>query len=409
MKNWFRAVSGTVRVRVICPVPERFLNLCAREGVSMTDTERVDACTLRLTIPAPRLADARSLAARCGGELTAQTVLGLPRIRRLARRRGFVLILLFLAASLALFSSAFLWEIRVTGNETVPTGVILRALDACGFSEGKCWLTMESQALQSELISRVPSLEWVSFQIRGSRAEVRVYEAEPVPEILNNSEPVDLVASHAGVVTKLTVLQGAPMIERGAVAEPGQILISGTVPDRQNETRSVHALGSVRARTYYEITACLPRAAAVCAPAGRPRSRWALILGKKRINFYQNSGISSAECDTIYHEYVCAVPGLFRLPAALVREEVRPVQLQSRERTEQEARSLLEPCLLEALSRSLGEDGEILDLSFTPGASEDAYYLTLRAECEQEIAQPCPKSPSSWKGIAAHDRTNHPS
>lgn len=391
MKNWFRAVSGTVRVRVACPSPERFFNLCAREGVPMWSIVREEACVAALVIPLPRLEDARLLAARCGGEVTAQTVRGLPRLRRLARRRRFVLAALFLAAALALFSSAFLWEIRITGNETIPTGVILRALDECGFSVGKCWLRMESQALQSELISRVPALEWVSFQIRGSRADVLVYEAEPAPEIIDNDAPVDLIASRAGVVTKITALQGEPLIERGAVTEPGQVLISGAVTDRQGERRSVRALGSVRARTYYEITACLPRKASERTPGRGGRSRWALILGKKRINFYQNSGIPDAECDTIYHEYVCAVPGLFHLPVTLVREQQLPAMTQDRERTEQEARVLLEAALRDVLMQSLGADGEILDLSFAPGASEDAFYLTLRAECEQEIAQPCSK------------------
>ncbi len=388
MKNWFRSVSGTVRLRVVCPSPERFFNLCAREGVPMWDMVRADACTISLAIPLHRLEEARALAARCGGEAAVQSVRGLPRVRRLARRRRFVLVLLFLAAAIALISSAFLWEIRITGNETVPTGVILRALDECGFSVGQCWLRMESQALQSELISRIPEIEWVSFQIRGSRADVRVYEAAPAPEVIDNDAPVDLVASRAGVVTKLTVLQGMPMIERGAVAEPGEVLVSGAVTDRQGEQRFVHSLGSVRARTYYEMTACLPRAAAERAQNGRGRRRWALILGKKRINFYQNSGIPDAECVTIYHEYVCAIPGLFHLPVMLVREEALPAQNRSRERTEAEARALLESALRDALTQSLGEDGEILDLSLTPGASEDAFYLTLRAECEQEIAQP---------------------
>lgn len=388
MKNWFRGVSGTVRLRVACPSPERLLNLCAREGVPMWDAVCDEPCQARLTVPAPCLDTVRSLALRCGGSVSAAPSRGLPHLRRLVRRRPFALALLAVVSLLALFSSAFLWEIRVTGNETVPTGVILRALDECGFSVGKCWLRMESQALQSELISRVPELEWVSFQIRGSRADVRVYEAESAPEIIDNDAPVDLVASRPGVITKMTVLQGAPMVERGAAVEQGQTLVSGAVADRQGEVRGVHSLGSVRARTYYEITACLPRRAQSCAPAGRAHRRWALILGKKRINFYQNSGISTAECDTIYHEYVCAVPGLFRLPAALVREEHRPASEAYRERTEQEARAVLEQTLRSTLLRALGDDGEILDLHFTPGASEDAFYLTLRAECEQEIAQP---------------------
>lgn len=385
MKNWFRAVRGTVRLHVRCARPERLLNLCAREGVPMTDARCPDAVSLTMCVPASAFDTVSALAERCGGAVTAERVRGGPRLLALARRRWFALALLGLICALTLFSSAFLWEIHVTGNETIPTGTILRALDECGFSCGKCWLRFQSQALQSELISRLPALEWVSFQIRGSRAEVIVYEAEPAPEILDNEAAVDLVAARSGVIVKMTTLQGAPMVSRGELVLPGQVLISGTVTDRQGQTTAARALGTVRARTWYEITACLPRFAQERTGEGRRHSRWALIIGKKRVNFYQTSGIPAGECDTIYHEYVCAVPGVFRLPLSLVREEQIVPELRQRERTEAEARALLEQTLRQTLSSLMEPDGEMEDLRFTPGASEDAFYLTLRAECEQNI------------------------
>ncbi len=397
MKNWFRFLSGTVRVRVRCAVPERVLNLCAREGVPVWEAACPDRCTLTAVIPAPQLARFQAIAETCGGEVEHGAPRGMPRVKRLARRRRFVLILLALVSALVLFSSAFIWEIRVTGNEIVPTGEILRALEECGFSCGKCWLWMQSQALQSELIYRLPQLEWVSFQIRGSRADVIVYEAEPAPEVIDNDESVDLVAARGGVIVRMTVLQGQPEAQRGDCAEPGQTLISGLVTDRLGGLCSAHALGSVRARTDWELTAALPKTALIRSPIGRPSRRYALIFGKNRLNFGQSSGIPGADCDIMYHEMVCAVPGVFRLPVSIVCETRQPVTETPRARTAPEARAVMERALRRLLLERIGSDGEIMDLYFTPGETEDAFLLTLRAECEQEI---------TTERKPAHDRTD---
>ena len=237
----------------------------------------------------------------------------------------------------------------------------------------------------------------MSFQIRGSRADVIVYEAEPAPEIIDNDARVDLIAAHGGVITRMTVLQGQPQVQRGDYAEPGQTLISGLAEDRLGGVRSAHALGAVRARTDWELTAALPKAALVRAPSGRAKRRFALVFGKKRLNFGQSSGIPGADCDIMYHEMVCAVPGVFRLPVSLVCETRQPVTETPRARSAQEARSILEQTLRRTLMHRIGPDGEIMDLHFTPGETEDAFLLTLRAECEQEI---------TTERKPTHDRTD---
>ena len=60
-------------------------------------------------------------------------------------------------------------------------------------------------------------------------------------------------------------------------------------------------------------------------------------------------------------------------------------------------RSALEQTLRRTLLSRIGPDGEIMDLHFTPGETEDAFLLTLRAECEQEI---------TTERKPAHDRTD---
>ena len=94
MTNWFRFLSGTVRVRVRCAVPERVLNLCARENLPVWEAQCPDPCTLTAMIPAPKLERFKAIAAKCGGEVTHGEARGLPRVRRLAGRRRFVLMLL---------------------------------------------------------------------------------------------------------------------------------------------------------------------------------------------------------------------------------------------------------------------------------------------------------------------------
>ena len=99
----------------------------------------------------------------------------------------------------------------------------------------------------------------------------------------------------------------------------------------------------------------------------------------------------------MYHEMVCAIPGVFRLPVSVLCETRQPMTETPRARTAQEARGILEQTLRRTLMRRIGPDGEVMDLHFTPGETEDAFLLTLRAECEQEI---------TTERKPTHDRTD---
>ena len=80
-----------------------------------------------------------------------------------------------------------------------------------------------------------------------------------------------------------------------------------------------------------------------------------------------------------------------RLPVALVRETVTPLKCADAKVQEKAARARLEHALLDALQERIGDDGEVITQSFTESKSGGVLTLTLRCECEQEIAlsRPC--------------------
>ena len=146
-------------------------------------------------------------------------------------------------------------------------------------------------------------------------------------------------------------------------------------------------------------------------PAHGARTRWALRAGKKRINFYQNSGISDAECDKITYEYPFAIRGVFTLPFSLVRERVQPYRTADAPVSEDAARASLEQALLQQLRETIGADGAIISYETAAETTGNVLTVTLTAECEQEIgrAQATPDAeflqlrPPAGEGTTADD------
>lgn len=388
LTRWILALCGYARLEVCGVHPERVLNACAAAGIACTASEPVDAYTLRITVRARCAETAAELARRCQCEVKTLYRRGLPQLlRRAARYRGACAGLL-VAVLAVLTSSLFIWRIDVTGNETLTTGQILRCLDECGVRPGTYWPALSNDLVRNDMILCLPELRWLTVNVHGSRAEVIVREKDPLPDITPDDTPVSIYASATGVILSMDVYAGEARVVPGAAVEPGDVLVSGAVTDLGGGVRPVCARADIRART-----------------------RWALRAGKKRINFYQNSGISDAECDKITYEYPFAIRGVFTLPFSLVRERVQPYRTADAPVSEDAARASLEQALLQQLRETIGADGAIISYETAAETTGNVLTVTLTAECEQEIgrAQATPDAeflqlrPPAGEGTTADD------
>lgn len=389
MRRSGRFLRGGAEIRVTGAEPWRFPDRCAAGGILLEDVTAEDPFTLRAVILWRDLPAGEKIAASCGCEWQVISRHGAPKLwRRLRRRWFFAATGILLSAGLAV-SSLFVWDVRVTENDSpIPDGVILRTLEEEGVKRGAFYPGFRADLIRSRALSALPELSWLAVNVRGGRAGVEVRAAVAPPEIWDPRQAADVTAARGGVVMDLTVLEGTPLVKRGDAVEPGQVLISA---DRPGRSIPVHARGEVTARTRYELTARAPLATGQITPNGEEKRQFALILGRRRINFYGDSGILPPGYVKITKIWAPDPSALFPLPLAWVTERVQSVRSQEAPQDENAVREAVEERLLSRLRETLGERGEIHAARFSVAWDGEWITVTLRAECSERIDTDTPR------------------
>ena len=241
-----RFLLGYVRFTATGGFPERFINLCSRNGINIWDLKSsggvITAC-----------ADVRSYkkirpCARKSGMKV-----------RMAEKHAFSLIIkkrrlrLGLAAGLIIFATAMsflstrIWSISVTGNSTVESERILEVMQELDVTVGAS-NDISVADYRDTALKMLPELTWIHVNISGSKAVIEVREADPIPD-KSDAEKCDLVACADGTLTTLRVFNGTPMIPTGSGILKGDILISGFEENKNLTTDLSGAQGYAEALT----------------------------------------------------------------------------------------------------------------------------------------------------------------
>ena len=376
---------GSVLCEIRGAAPLRCLNALGEAGIEAKRAERADEFTLRLTLDERDYSAAAAIAARSQCELARISSRGGALLARRLRRRIALLTAAVVCFALLAAGSLFVWEIDISGCESVTEGEVRRALASAGVAEGSFWPAWDADAVKNHLLLEIPELAWAGVSVSGSRAEVRVRERIERPELASDGAPGSITAAASGIIECMEVYEGAPAVSVGDAVAAGETLVSGEMASAVGDTRYVRARAAVTARTYVELTACAPLKYGRLLEADT-HSRWSLIIGSGRVNFFRGSSQTPPGCGKIIEEYPLAWEGVFRLPVTLVRETV--IEYAAEEAEEDPA--LLEQRLAEALQsrleRRLEGRGEALSVHFTARESGGALYVTLRAECREDIA-----------------------
>ena len=376
-------IRGEVRAELFGAFPAGVLNRAAAEGIELWNVEGTDAYTLRLRFREGSLLRMRELAEHGSCELRILKQRGgRSGMRKIIRRRALLAGLLIAALGL-LVSSLFVWDIEVRGCRSLSRGQVLRAAEDSGLTVGSFWPGIDTELLRSGMLQRLPELGWMAVNVSGSRAVVVVVERTEKPPMAEEGTAVDLVASRGGLVRRMNVLAGCPTVSEGQLVTEGELLVGGNLESLTGERRRVQARGAVMADTWYEISAVRPRQETMKKPHGFTRSRFALVVGKKRLNLYITGGKAIDGCDKIITEYHLGAEGLFSLPLTLVRERFVPYRTEPGSDYDAAAAARRLYALLESET-----EGQILSHSFSPGGNGELRVLTLRAHCTENIARP---------------------
>ena len=397
MQGWINYARGWVHLTVCGPFSERFINLCAQQGVTFWGVEWLDGQNLRLTLLRRDRKKAEELAARAGCTMELGHSAGLPAfLIRFRKRYAFLLGLTVSVLCVCLLSN-FILTIDVTGNERVPNAVILSQMRRLGLRTGVYGPKLDTKQIALDTQLALDDLSWVSVNLYGTRAQVVVRERVEPPELLEKEGVSDMVAEAGGLVLRVDAVKGQAKVKAGDMVTPGDILISGTVTmegpqysDVPPRYLYVRAAGAVWARTWRTLSAVIPVETTVKEYTGADKHRWAITLFERRINFYGNGSILWENYDKISKTHCAVLPGGQELPFSLTRETLKqwtPVRVQVNPTAAQE---LLEAQLMQRLEQLVGEDGRVITVDWSARISKGLLTVTGVAECEEQIGRPTP-------------------
>jgi similar to stage IV sporulation protein len=389
-RNVLNYLRGSVLVSVEAPYPERVLNLCAAHDIPFwalqwRSPERLSLRTTRLGLR--RL---RRVAPGADAAVTAQREQGVPELWRRVKGRYVLLAGAAVFVLGLLLGSVFIWDFEVSGNETVPTETILRALEDYGVRIGTPGLSIDQEDLRNHVLLQLPDVSWLAVNVRGCTAHIQVVERLRPPEIVQEGERTNVVARRDALVTKVQALDGQAQVLPGTTVTEGQLLISGVADGGAGGVRLLHGMGEVWGRTWYDLSVRMPLTTRPHAGEGRRSTRVALDFGKRRVKLYGKGSITGGDCDKMIAYRPCRLPLGLRLPVTLVVERTTRYDAPPAQRSAEEARREGEALLMEQLRAMLGEDGSVTDTRLAAAADGDDLVVTLQAECLEQIGRSVP-------------------
>lgn len=389
MKEIINRLRGQVRIRVTCPYPERVLNLCSARNWAFWDLEWEGAERFTCRVSRRDLRALEGAAERLDCRIETLRREGAPYTLAGFRRRQALAVGTILCGLWLVVGSFFIWEIRITGNGTVPKEKILRSLERSGVRLGAFGLALDGEDIRNHVLLDLPELSWVAVNVSGCRAEVQVRERRTAPTLLDRREPQNIVARRDGLVLRVQAQGGVPTVMKGMSVRAGQILISGVEDTGTFGTRFTTGLGQVEGRTWYTLTANVSLTGLEKRYTGGEKRLHSLIFGTKRIKFFTNSSIVGGDCDKITERTPVTVFGV-ALPVVWETETVRYYETEPVALTQQQRQETVGAALEAYLHTLVDPYGEVAAIQVTSRLRGETLTVTLAAECREELGEAVP-------------------
>jgi len=303
----------------------------------------------------------------------------------LLKRRWILMIGVAFLILLTVFIPTRVLFLQVEGNTVLPDKLILEKAEQCGISFGAGRREVRSERVKNQLLQLLPQLQWAGINTQGCMAVISVQERK-TEETGQHFEGIgNIVSIRDGIVQSITVLKGSSQCKPGQAIQKGEVLISGYT-DCGNLIRAETPQGEILALTNRTVTAVSPRYTLKKCGILFEEKKYALLIGKNRINLYKDSGILDGTCDKMYSYSYMTLPGGFRLPLALICERWIIWETESALLLEEEAEDLLNIFSSDYLQSQMVA-GQILRADQIIQHQEDYSVLTGSYACSEMIGQ----------------------
>lgn len=244
----FRFLSGYVVFSGKGGFPERFINLCSMNGISLWDAKSSSGI-LHAKTSVKGYKKLRQCAKKSGMKIRITKKCGFPFIiAPYMKRKGLFAGIVLSAVIVALLSST-VWTTEVIGNEKFTREQIIEIAEHYGVRTGAFRHTLDLKEIRSSIKAEVEGISWFSVVIDGSHVILHVSETDGTTEIIDSKKPCNIVSGIDGEVLKIETQQGTTAVLPGNAVTKGDLLISGVSEKADGSVFFTHARGTAIIRT----------------------------------------------------------------------------------------------------------------------------------------------------------------
>lgn len=310
---------------------------------------------------------------------------GIPGVIYANRKRCGIYAGLFFVFVCWILFSFFVWDVRVEGNETLPSSVVEAELENAGLFAGSSWHSLSLSEVERHLLASSEDIGWVNINRKGSVAFVTVREKNTVQNPEEPSGYSNIVAACDCVIEEITVKSGIPMVKAGDTVKEGQLLISGVIPDELGGG-FLRAEGVVIGRVSENFGVEVPRCEEVLMYGEETLYESKIKIFNFSINIFKNYRNSDEDCAIIESIEECMILGKYRLPVKIMETYTKKAQIQKFERSDSELVSVAASRLSKLRIIKLC-DAEILKIKTDGEFTSSGYLMTSSVIVLRDIGE----------------------
>lgn len=380
--RWF---YGWVRVTVEGGYPERLFNELNAAGIVIWGV-RWHQEYLRFSCVASDYRRMRPLARRACLRMRILHKYGFPFWRhRYRHRKGLLIGLVAYAVILACLAPR-IWVIEVQGAVDTSVDEVLQVAAERGVRLGAKMEDVNIKDLQLRGNDTLDKVSFITVNPSHCVARIVVTEREPTPEVLDLSQPSDLVALCDGKIVEIEVRSGQKQVMVGEAVTAGTLLVSGRVKSEWGE-RLYRSYGAVWAQTKRRITVSVPLKYTLLVPGKEMVANPAISLFCWDFPLYSRKPLQRKTAHK-HTEHFLTIDGT-KLPLGITTDYYLPLTETTALRTVEEAEILAKQQLMQQ-EEELFAANSYTRQTVTGSVRGNDYVLTATYDCFENIAVEVP-------------------
>jgi similar to stage IV sporulation protein len=383
--QWLRWFNGYLMVIIRGKRLERFINLAVQKRIQIWQISRYREDRGKLAIRLEDFFRLKPLLKETGCRVHIISKHGLPFFLTRVRKR-YAFFGGFLAFVCMLFVlSNMIWTVEVVGTENISKVDVMQMADDIGIKQGKLtFLLDEPTQIQSKLLERLPEASWVGFQLKGTRAQIRIVE-KVLPEEKELASPRNIIARKSAVIHYLFAEHGKPMVRKNDFVKKGDVLVSGLI-GKEDEPVAVAATGRVEGEVWYETEVVVPTIRTQNVYTGEKHRNIYIIAGDWEIKVWGYGDLAFAKTEIKGESRILRWRDVY-LPLGWKKEDIFSVETNQVKVTRHEAQEIAKDAAKRDILSKMDNNGYIKEEKVLHQRQEnDKVYIKMHIIAIEDIA-----------------------